>query len=282
MRVGVIGHLGWVGRAQAALFKDALCYDVADPNSDPEAYNADVVFVCVPSDPTPDGSLDMSRVEDVVKKCGDGVIAIRSTLNPGTADYLSVKYKKKLVIIPEYTGMSPAHPNTNMSERTFLIFGGAQKDVDRVIQVYTKVNNANTKIRRVTPRQAEIIKLTENRAIAFKVMQMHELYLACKASGEDYYEIRDAVYSDDWRFNLWFTFIYEDEDTGKEKLGFEYSHCLSKDLPAWCAWLESLRIDPAITRKLVLKSKEWYGRSSGEILEERKITNHRVENGVYS
>jgi UDP-glucose 6-dehydrogenase len=293
MTVGIIGHMGHVGKAQHALFSHAYVYDVAlerqaeryvvesrNPNfSKEKTYNSDVVFVCVPTNPLPNGSLDMSIIEDVVSKCGDGVIAVRSTLNPGTADYLSIKYKKKLVVIPEYTGMSGHHPNTNMAERSFLILGGELEDVNKVISLYTTAHNANTKIRRVTARQAEIIKLTENRAIGYKVMQMHELYLACKASGEDYYTIRDAVYSDDWRFNLWFTFIYGGDN---EQLGFESSHCLSKDLPAWCAWVESLGVDSSITRKLVSKSREWKGRNSAEILEEHKVRNYRLENGVHS
>lgn len=289
MKVGIIGHMGHVGRAQNKLFPDAMVYDSAisrgstahyySNGEEITAHDADVIFVCVPSNPLPDGSLDMSIIEDVVSKCGDGVIAIRSTMNPGTADYLTLKYNKRIVVIPEYTGMSYAHPNTNMAERSFLILGGDLADVEKVISLYTTVQNANTKIRRVTRRQAEVIKLTENRAIAYKVMQMHELYLACKATGEDYYTIRDAVYSDDWRFNLWFTFVYGGDN---EVLGFESSHCLSKDLPAWCAWAESAMVDPDITRKLVKKSKEWKGRNAAEILHDFKVANYRSENGVYS
>lgn len=282
MTVGIVGA-GWVGKAQANLFTNAIIYDKfkEEYRDNQDAFNCDVVFVSVPTDPLPTGELDMSNVDEAVSKCGDGVIVIRSTLNPRHADYLATKYNRRIVVMPEYTGMSPAHPNTNMSERSFLIFGGDAGDVERVVKLYATVNNANTKIRRVTRHQAEIIKLTENRAIAFKVMQMHELYLACKGHFEDYVTIRDAVFGDDWRFNLWFTFIYEDEN-GKEKLGFESSHCLSKDLPAWRRWAREGGFYPAITSALISQSKEWNGKSAAEILEAIKLENYRAGNGVYS
>jgi UDP-glucose 6-dehydrogenase len=79
--------------------------------------------------------------------------------------------------------------------------------------------------------EAEVVKLTENRAIMFKVMQCQELYDACEKHGIDYYTIREAVYGDDPRFNLWFSAIYEQRGT--------FSKCIPKDVYAWQAWAET-------------------------------------------
>ena len=68
----------------------------------------------------------------------------------------------------------------------------------------------------------------ENRAIMFKVMQCQELYDACESHGVDYYTIRDAVYGDDPRFNLWWTAIYEQRGAN--------SKCIPKDVYAWSSW----------------------------------------------
>ena len=82
-------------------------------------------------------------------------------------------------------------------------------------------------------------------------MQCQELYDACEASGVDYYLIRDAVYGDDPRFDLWFSFIYQ------EKRGFNSSKCLVKDVPAWTSWAESLGVNADITKLLVKRSNEY-------------------------
>ena len=244
---------------------------------------AELCIIGVPTPLLPDNTLDTSIVEEIVSWCECPMILIRSTINPGTVDYLKAKYKKRLVFQAEFLGETPNHNFIDMKTRPFIILGGDDKDTQEIVKFYTTIYNANVNIRQLTAREAEIAKLTENRAIGFKVMQCHELYLACKADGTNYYKIRDAVFGDDPRFDLWFSFIYfEPTDTSREVLGFDSSKCLKKDIPAWCAWAESVRVDPSITRKLVLKSREWWGKSAAEILEERKITNHRVENGVYS
>jgi UDP-glucose 6-dehydrogenase len=102
----------------------------------------------------------------------------------------------------------------------------------------------------VTAKEAEVIKLSENRAIGFKVAECQELYDACERNDVDYYTIRDAVYGDDPRMNLWWTFIYPN------KRGFN-SKCIPKDIYAWCAWAESAGYDPDITRAILERNKKW-------------------------
>jgi len=66
----------------------------------------------------------------------------------------------------------------------------------------------------------------------------------------DYYKIRDAVYGDDPRFNLWWTFVYPD------KRGFN-SKCIPKDNYAWCRWAENHGYEPELTRDLLKRNKKW-------------------------
>jgi UDP-glucose 6-dehydrogenase len=134
--------------------------------------------------------------------------------------------------------------------RQWIILGGWKEDTRKVIEVYQQAYNANTMIRQVTAYEAEVIKLTENRAISYKVAQIQELYDVCEKAKIDFYIIRDAVYGDDPRFNLWWTFVYPD------KRGFN-SKCIPKDVYAWCAWAESLGYAPEITRALLERNKKW-------------------------
>lgn len=246
--VSIIGY-GWVGKSVHKLFPDAYVYDI--PKGDKKRANlGKFAFICVPTPSVGEGALDISIVEECVAWCESPLIVIRSTLNPGTCDYLSKKYGKRIVMQPEYLGETAQHPLFDEKNVPFLILGGAPEDRREIINLYSRVYNANIKIRQVTAYEAEVIKLSENRAIAFKVAQCQELYDVCEKAGIDYYTIRDAVYGDDPRFNLWWTFVFPD------KRGFN-SKCIPKDIYAWCAWAESLGCNPEITRNILEVNKKY-------------------------
>jgi UDPglucose 6-dehydrogenase len=184
--------------------------------------------------------LDMSIVEEVVMEYDPGIFVICSALQPGTSQRLSSTYNRKIVVQPEYFGETVGHPMVELGNQKFLILGGSQENVYKVIKLYQKVYNANIKIRRVSVYEAEIIKLSENRAIAYKVAQCQELYDACIAAGVDYETIRQAVYGDDPRFNLWWTWIYEDNRGMNSK-------CIPKDVYGWQAWAKEVGANPELT-----------------------------------
>lgn len=243
MNVKIYG-LGWVGRSMKDLFPRAWVHDPALGMI--ELRTADVAFVCVPT-PLKDGKLDTSIVESVLQHCKEDLIILRSTVMPGTCD----KFREKNIVFqPEYLGETVAHPLFNELDAKFLILGGLPENRRRAIEVYQTVYNANVKIRQVTNYEAEVIKLSENRAIAFKVAQCQELYDACQAAGIDYYTVQQAVYGDDPRFNLFWTAIYP------EARGFN-SKCIPKDVYGWTAWAESVGYRPELTR-LMLEVNDVY------------------------
>lgn len=242
MRIKIIGY-GWVGKAMHKIFPHAIIQKRGEVKR-----TVDVAFVCVPT-PLKNGKLDTSIVEKVVSKCKEDLIVIRSTVLPGTCDKLE-KLGKNICFQPEYLGETVAHPLLDEGTRPFLIIGGKPKNRRKLINLYQNIYNANITIRQVTNYEAEVIKLTENRAIAFKVAQCQELYDVCEKAGIDYYTIRDAVYGDDPRFNLWWTFVFPDNR------GFS-SKCLPKDVYGWCAWAESLGYDPEITKAILKRNAKW-------------------------
>jgi UDP-glucose 6-dehydrogenase len=159
-------------------------------------------------------------------------------------------FKKHIVFQPEYLGETPNHPLLDTKQTPFLIIGGRPQDRRRLIELYTSVYNANVKIRQTDDYTAEVIKLTENRAIAFKVAQCQELYDVCEKSGTDYYTVREAVFGDDPRMNLWWSMIYPD------KRGFN-SKCIPKDIYAWKAWAEANKANASITKAILKRNKLW-------------------------
>jgi len=250
--IAIIGY-GWVGKAMAKMFPGAYVYshgETTKMGTKEEVNKCDIAFICVPTPCPSEGELDTSVVEECVSWCTCPLLVIRSTVNPGTCDKLAKKYNKRIVMQPEYLGETPNHPFLDPTTRQFLIIGGSPSDRRELINLYATVYNANITIRQVTNYEAEIIKLSENRAISFKVLQCHELYEVCEKAGIDYYTIRDAVYNDDFRFNLWWTFIYEG------KLGVN-SKCMPKDVYAWKAWAESVGYQPELTTALLERNKRW-------------------------
>jgi UDPglucose 6-dehydrogenase len=248
MKIACIGY-GWVGKSVKELFPDAYIY-TSKIGMKEVVNKCDVAFIAVPTPCPAEGKLDTSIVEESVKWCECPLIVIRSTVNPGNCDRWAKKYKRNIVFQPEYLGETPSHPLLQEKKTQFLIIGGKKEDRRKLIELYQCVYNANITIRQVSTLEAELIKLSENRAIALKVAECQELYDVCEKAHIDYYTIRDAVYGDDPRFNLWFTFIYPD------KRGFN-SKCMPKDVYAWCAFAESLGYKPEITRGVLERNKKW-------------------------
>ncbi len=242
MKVAIIGSEGWVGRAMQSLFPDAIRKDIGRGTM-AEVNECEVAFICVPTPNLTSGALDTSTVEQVVAECQCPLIIVRSTVMPGTCDRLE-KLGKNIVFQPEYLGETVAHPLFDQHKRPFLILGGKPANRRKAIELYQTVFNAEVKIRQVTNYEAEVIKLSENRAIMFKVSQCQELYDACEKAGVDYYTVREAVYADDPRFNLWWTFIYPDNRGASSK-------CIPKDVLAWAAWAESVGYEPELTKSLL-------------------------------
>jgi len=266
-KVAIIGY-GWVGKSMHELFPDALIFspnrnlkgealkdtdvpwDMQVKELQAEVNKCDFAFICVPTPCPKEGKLDIDQVAYSVSWLETPIIVIRSTINPGDSQMLEAAFGKRLLVQPEYLGETPQHPLLDTAKAPFIIIGGHWPERQRLIELYQTVYNANINIRQVNGYAAEIIKMTENRAIAYKVAQCQELYDVCEKANIDYYTIRDAVYGDDPRFNLWWTFVYPD------KRGFN-SKCIPKDVYAWCAWAESIGYEPKLTRALLEKNKEW-------------------------
>lgn len=257
MKVGIVG-LGTVGRAMQALYESAIIYD--EPKgigSRDEINSCDVSFVCVPTPGTAEGPLDVSIVHQVVAWLETPLIVLRSTVNPGTTETLKAAYRKRIVFQPEYLGEGVSHPFANPRSQPFLLFGGSPTDTRMAIETYHSVWNALVRIRQTDPLSAEIIKLAENRAIAHKIAEVQELYDLCEMAKVDFYVIREAVYGDDPRMSLHWTFVYPDQR------GFN-SKCIPKDVYAISAYAHSLGLDLRVTDAVLERNEVYLNRGRTE------------------
>jgi UDPglucose 6-dehydrogenase len=241
LTVGIVGY-GVLGKQMHKLFPDALVYDKYGSLKQ-DLSGCTIAFIAVPTN-LKGTVLDELEIEDAVNNCGAEVLVIRSAVNPGFSDLMTKKYGKRIVVQPEYFGETVNHPFATGGQPPFMVLGGEPKDRRTVIDAYASVYHSNITIRQVTALEAEVIKLSENRAIFYKLMQIQELYDACEAAGVDFYTVRDAVYGDDPRFDLWWSFVYEDRRGANSK-------CLPKDVFAWESWAASHGVDTSPIKSLL-------------------------------
>jgi len=193
----------------------------------------DISFVCVPTDMLPDGSADISIVEEVVSILDSDVIVIKSAIPVGTCDYLIKKYNKNIIVSPEYYGTT----QHSSESPDFMILGGDITHSKKVAQLYYKIKRSSFRIRFTDHKTAELAKYMENCFLALKVTFCSEFKDIADLFGIAYEDLRECFIMDE-RMGDSHTFIHEDSP-------YYDSHCLNKDVVALIKFAKST---PLITK----------------------------------
>lgn len=249
MKVGIIG-VGHVGTAMNKLFKDAVLYDKYKKLGSMEEINkCNVAFICVPTPMNDDGSCDTSAVEEVISLCTCPLIILRSTVRVGFTKEMTNKYNKKIVFQPEYFGETVAHPFADLSDRSWLSFGGKQDAIDMAIEVYQSVINSNVKIYQADSDTVEMAKYMENAYLATKVIFCNEIFDICEKLGISYNRARE-IWIADPRIGSSHTFVY------KNKRGYGGS-CLPKDISSIVNQAKTVGIEPKLLEAVINKNMDY-------------------------
>lgn len=231
MTVSIIGN-GYLGKAYAKVFPDAVVYDEPLKIGTREEVNkADMAIVAVPTDPLPDGSLDMSIVEDVLSWLETPLILIKSALMPGTVDRLVEKTGKKIAVsvemiglgkyyIPSYKYPDPTDPQKHQS----LIVGGELDTATKCAEILWDKMSPDIRIHILSAKEAELCKLIENAYGALKVTFVNCMYDLIEKSGGNFIRTHQAWSSDGRVDGVHLR-------TLSHKRGWR-SHCWDKDIMA--------------------------------------------------
>ena len=250
MKIGIVG-LGHVGTAMHNLFKDAIIYDkYKNIGSMNEINKCDAAFVCVPTPMKDDGSCDTTAVDEVLNWCECKVIILRSTVRVGYTREMTEKLHKKIVFQPEYYGETVAHPFADLSDRTWLSFGGTQEAIDLAIDAYKTVINSNVRIYQAPSDEVELAKYMENSFLATKVIFINEMYDICEKLGLNYNQVRE-IWIADSRIGTSHTFIY------KDKRGYDGS-CLPKDISELHTLEKENGLDDTLINAVIEKNKKYH------------------------
>ena len=255
MKIGIIG-LGMVGKAIAHGFTrighDVISYDIKLPDTAlADVLLAELVFVCVPTPAKADGACDVSIVEKVVGELAEanykGLVAIKSTVIPGTSQRLQEKHPTlRIAFCPEFLREKAAY--TDFVENHDLCVIGVQGEDDyeliKVAHGSLPQNFANLSL-----TEAELCKYFSNVFNAMKIIFANEFYDMSEKLGVNYQKIKEAMVK---RKTIEDVYL----DVNKNFRGFG-GNCLPKDTAAFAALANQLGLTNTIFGHIVEVNKKF-------------------------
>jgi UDPglucose 6-dehydrogenase len=255
MKIGVIGR-GVVGDAVyfglAQIGNQLTHYDVKDENTNINAMSdRDIVFVCVPTGSKEDGRCDTSIVEHIVDSLAKiefcGIIAIKSTVIPGTTDTLIEKYPALCICyVPEFLREKSAHTDFFDSNDVLIVGTHNQAIAEKIIKAHKFI--AKT-ISVVKPIEAEVAKYFNNVHNAMEITFANGVYEMCQLLGADYQEVLNAVSK---RQNINISYL-KCSDSYRGYAG----KCLPKDTQAWMLLAQDLGLNSSLFESIVNDNRKY-------------------------
>jgi UDPglucose 6-dehydrogenase len=182
LKLGIVGH-GFVGKATDWGFNKRVNKFIVDPllNTnirDLKEFDPEIVFVCVPTPMSDDGSQNSSIIENVIKElvlnCPNAIKVVKSTVLPSLLEELK-KIDSKLVYNPEF--LREKHANIDFVNSEMIIFGGDRNISTQVSNAYLRHSRCKTKEHIFTDlKTASFIKYSINTFLASKVIFFNELH----------------------------------------------------------------------------------------------------------
>lgn len=257
MKIGIVGHLGVVGGAYAYAFKK-LGHEVRghDIRTVPETsivnlLPCDVIFICVPTPQAEDGSCDTNIVKEVINNLDwagyPGVIAIKSTVAPGTTAKLRNKYPdREICFVPEF--LRERHATHDATEGMDILVVGTYND-----DTFKKIVEAHGKypsnVIKMSPTEAELCKYYNNVFNALRVIFANDFYEVCQKLDANYSIIKNAIVK---RPNMIDMYL----DCNDSFRGFA-GMCLPKDSSAFAKLAKDLGV-PAKLFDVIVEDNKLY------------------------
>lgn len=243
MRIAIIGT-GYVGLVQGACFadtgNDVLCMDIDQekiaklqrgviPIYEPgleelvkrnthegrlafttdlatAVHKSDIVFLCLPTPQSEEGSADLSRVLEVSERIavlvqGPKIVVSKSTVPVGTVDRISAIMKAKgktevdVVSNPEFLKEGAALQDSMKPDR-IVIGTRSKRAADTLTELYAPFVRTGNPILIMDERSAEMTKYAANALLAAKITFMNEMANLCSITGADVDWVRKGIGSD--------------------------------------------------------------------------------------
>ena len=258
MNLGIIGR-GFVGSAVANGFDKGCDQIIVDPkytdNTIQDVLDCKLVFVCVPTPVSEDGSCDTTIANDVLTELNrlqyKGVVVIKSTIIPDYLQEFKKEFELKIVYNPEF--LTEANANADFKNPPFQVFGGKWRDCEVVEKAYLRHSSVRiVPTFKVDLTTASLLKYTINSWLATKVIFFNEL--------KELHELGSSMVS----WEQFTDMLSRDERMGNSHMqvpgpdgdpGFG-GHCLPKDTEALLNYANKKNIKMSVLRKAVQTNKK--------------------------
>ena len=244
MNIGVIGY-GMVGKAITRAFRELNhIVLVNDINYDFQTLKevvdtSELIFLCVPTPPASDGSCDTSIVEEVLDKISKyeykGVVAIKSTVIPGTTDRFQ-KWYKNLVLchVPEFLREKYGYEDFTLNHNNLVVGSSSEEVANLVIKAH---GHYPKNVTLVKPVESELIKYFSNTFKAYKTLFACSFGSLCDSLGVDYGNVLKGYLKENVSEDKYLKYSPEFKGYG--------GACLPKDVNALAKFIENntLNID---------------------------------------
>lgn len=240
-KIGIIG-LGFLGGAMDRYFVSSginpLRYDKKGIGSADEVNQADIIFVCVNTPYNQERKeLDLSYILSAVSLVmGEKIIVVRSTIPPGTIDFLQKEFPQHSFLFnPEFLRAKTAYEDFIKPPRQVVGYTEkSRKHADIILGLLPKAPAEYTKI--LPAKSAELLKYISNTMLAAKVALANKTFDFCGQLGIDYEEVRQLLGADP-RIGHWgLEIMYEDFR------GYNGT-CFPKDVRTFISLGEKLGVD---------------------------------------
>jgi UDPglucose 6-dehydrogenase len=261
MKIGVIGA-GFVGSSVINGFDTKRAEIlVCDPK-----YNSvtieelvysqpSIIFICLPTPESKNGSVDVSIVEKVVYDLDgtgfDGIVVIKSTITPDHIERFDNSVGYRIVYNPEF--LTEANAHDDFINPPMQILGGRWEDCEEVERIYVRYSKV-----KIVPtfktdyKTASLLKYTINSFLATKVIFMNEIAALHKqiGAGSSWEQFTDMLSRDSRIGNSHLKVPGPDGEPG---FG---GHCFPKDTAGLLYFSNENKTELSILRQAVIKNKQ--------------------------
>ena len=198
IKIGIIGH-GIVGSTISHGFErlgyNLVVHDVKLNTKIEDVAKTKICFICVPTPSDPDGKCNTNIVSSVIAELNDiqysGIIAIKSTVEPGTTKKLSNKYKNlNICFVPEFLRERCSVSDFIDNHDLCVIGTNSEKDYEFIKQIHGRFPK---KFVMCTPTEAELVKYFNNIYNATLITFANNFYEVCQFLDVDYSNVKNAI-----------------------------------------------------------------------------------------
>jgi UDPglucose 6-dehydrogenase len=252
MIISQIGN-GFVGSAlNKSFLKNGLNINIYDKyqniGSIDSIINSSIIFFCLPT-PYKDGEgYDLMAIEENLSNLSnrsfDGLVIIKSTVLPGTCEYLEKKYKIKIIHNPEFLTERTALEDFNNQKH--IVLGFNNRVHNDIIYLYKKYY-PNAEISICSSYESESMKIFCNTFYAVKIQIFNEFYYLCQKLNINFEITKNLMLKNGW-INPMHTNV-----PGPDGILSYGGHCFPKDTSALLQQMKKLNTPCAVLDSCILE-----------------------------